>query len=80
LQYPQRLNRRVIQMKNHSSVFAPQDSGVPMDARDFSVKDRVVIITGAGQGIGRESRANSPQQARSRSWPIRTSGMHSKSN
>lgn len=32
----------------------PQDSGVPASARDFSVEDRVVIITGAGQGIGRE--------------------------
>jgi 3-oxoacyl-[acyl-carrier protein] reductase len=39
-----------------SNVFihAPQDSGVPQSARDFSVADRVVIITGAGQGIGRE--------------------------
>ena len=35
-------------------VKAPQDSGVPAWARDFSVKDRVVVITGAGQGIGRE--------------------------
>ncbi|OZC87980.1 short-chain dehydrogenase [Rhodococcus sp. 15-649-1-2] len=33
---------------------APQDSGVPASARDFSVNDRVVIVTGAGQGIGRE--------------------------
>ncbi|MFE5837484.1 short-chain dehydrogenase, partial [Arthrobacter sp. NPDC056493] len=31
----------------------PQDSGVPMSARDFSVMERVVLITGAGQGIGR---------------------------
>ena len=35
-------------------VRAPDDSGVPASARDFSVTDRVVIITGAGQGIGRE--------------------------
>jgi NAD(P)-dependent dehydrogenase (short-subunit alcohol dehydrogenase family) len=35
-------------------VKAPQDSGVPSSARDFSVTDRVVVITGAGQGIGRE--------------------------
>jgi 3-oxoacyl-[acyl-carrier protein] reductase len=41
-------------MNNHVSVLAPQDSGVPADARDFGVKDSVVIITGAGQGIGRE--------------------------
>lgn len=33
---------------------APDDSGVPVAARNFSVRDRVVIITGAGQGIGRE--------------------------
>ncbi len=32
----------------------PQDSGVPASARDFSVEARVVIITGAAQGIGRE--------------------------
>ncbi len=35
-------------------VHTPQDSGVPGWARDFSVVDRVVLITGAGQGIGRE--------------------------
>ncbi|MDF3311213.1 SDR family oxidoreductase [Rhodococcus sp. T2V] len=33
---------------------APHDSGVPVSARDFSVEERVVIITGAAQGIGRE--------------------------
>jgi NAD(P)-dependent dehydrogenase (short-subunit alcohol dehydrogenase family) len=32
----------------------PPDSGVPASARDFAVQDRVVIVTGAGQGIGRE--------------------------
>ncbi|KRE75131.1 MULTISPECIES: SDR family NAD(P)-dependent oxidoreductase [Micrococcaceae] len=32
----------------------PQDSGVPASARDFSVHERVVLITGAAQGIGRE--------------------------
>ncbi len=32
----------------------PQDSGVPESARDFSVEGRVVIVTGAAQGIGRE--------------------------
>ena len=32
----------------------PHDSGVPASARDFSVEDRVVIVTGAAQGIGRE--------------------------
>jgi len=32
----------------------PHDSGVPAAARDLSVEGRVVLITGAGQGIGRE--------------------------
>jgi NAD(P)-dependent dehydrogenase (short-subunit alcohol dehydrogenase family) len=32
----------------------PHDSGVPASARDFSVEGRVVIVTGAAQGIGRE--------------------------
>ncbi|WP_190814813.1 SDR family NAD(P)-dependent oxidoreductase [Saccharopolyspora pogona] len=32
----------------------PYDSGVPASARDFSVEARVVIVTGAAQGIGRE--------------------------
>ena len=41
-------------MNGQTSVFAPQDSGVPSNVRDFDVKDRVVVITGAGQGIGRE--------------------------
>ncbi|MEU4895113.1 SDR family oxidoreductase [Streptomyces sp. NPDC044780] len=33
---------------------SPYDSGVPAAARDFSVEGRVVIVTGAAQGIGRE--------------------------
>ena len=41
-------------MSQQAIVRAPEDSGVPASARDFSVTDRVVIITGAGQGIGRE--------------------------
>src|SRR3954470_20962056 len=32
----------------------PLDSGVPASARDFSVAERVVVVTGAAQGIGRE--------------------------
>ena len=35
-------------------VHTPLDSGVPQWARDFSVEGRIVLITGAGQGIGRE--------------------------
>ena len=41
-------------MENTAFIQAPEDSGVPFAARDFGMKDRVVIITGAGQGIGRE--------------------------
>src|SRR5690349_7402879 len=41
-------------MSEKAFVHAPDDSGVPASARDFGVKDRVVVITGAGQGIGRE--------------------------
>lgn len=41
-------------MTVQTSIYAPQDSGVPSEARDLSVKDRVVVITGGGQGIGRE--------------------------
>src|SRR5215218_4257125 len=32
----------------------PLDSGVPASARDFGIAERVVIVTGAAQGIGRE--------------------------
>ncbi|MER6426004.1 SDR family oxidoreductase [Streptomyces sp. NPDC001137] len=32
----------------------PYDSGVPASARDFGVEGRVVLVTGAAQGIGRE--------------------------
>lgn len=41
-------------MGDSIQINAPQDSGVPAHARDFSVDGRVVIVTGAGQGIGRE--------------------------
>lgn len=41
-------------MSESSITHAPADSGVPSQARDFSVQEQVVIITGAGQGIGRE--------------------------
>jgi len=40
---------------NPKSVPSPTvDTNLSAAARDFSVKDRVVIVTGAGQGIGRE--------------------------
>ena len=41
-------------MKPESVPSPTVDTGLSAAARDFSVKDRVVIITGAGQGIGRE--------------------------
>lgn len=41
-------------MNNVKEVKAPQESGVPRSARDFGVENRVVLITGGGQGIGRE--------------------------
>jgi 3-oxoacyl-[acyl-carrier protein] reductase len=37
-----------------SLTHTPYDSGVPASARDLSVDGRVVIVTGSGQGIGRE--------------------------
>jgi len=41
-------------METQAFVRAPEDSGVPAAARDFGLAGRVVIVTGAGQGIGRE--------------------------
>jgi NAD(P)-dependent dehydrogenase (short-subunit alcohol dehydrogenase family) len=41
-------------MSDLPATHAPIDSGVPNFARDFEVQDRVVLITGAAQGIGRE--------------------------
>ncbi|XFF02273.1 3-oxoacyl-ACP reductase FabG (plasmid) [Bradyrhizobium guangxiense] len=41
-------------MDAKTSIHAPADSGVPAQARDFSVANRIVLVTGAGQGIGRE--------------------------
>ncbi|XAH22008.1 glucose 1-dehydrogenase [Xylophilus sp. GW821-FHT01B05] len=41
-------------MSDNLPTHAPDDSGVPFAARDFGVADRVVLITGGAQGIGRE--------------------------
>ncbi len=41
-------------MNIQTTIHAPADSGVPARARDFNLAGKVVIITGAGQGIGRE--------------------------
>jgi 3-oxoacyl-[acyl-carrier protein] reductase len=41
-------------MTTTSLTHTPQDSGVPASARDFGVEGRVVVVTGAAQGIGRE--------------------------
>ena len=57
-------------MEQQTSVHARQDSGVPASARDFGVEGKVVIITGAGQGIGRDMPASSQLRARWLSLPI----------
>lgn len=41
-------------MDTETAAPATLETGVAASARDFGVKDRVVLITGAGQGIGRE--------------------------
>src|SRR3954451_3853880 len=41
-------------MDAQTTTHTARDSGVPAAARDFSLQNRVVIITGAAQGIGRE--------------------------
>lgn len=41
-------------MESTAFIKAPDESNVPHEARNFNVTDRVVIVTGAGQGIGRE--------------------------
>ncbi|UUZ77191.1 SDR family NAD(P)-dependent oxidoreductase [Polaromonas sp. P1(28)-13] len=41
-------------MNQNTTIHAPKEAEVPASARDFGVKGRVVIITGAAQGIGRE--------------------------
>ncbi|WP_416355869.1 SDR family NAD(P)-dependent oxidoreductase [Aureimonas phyllosphaerae] len=51
---PTRSPSNGVPVANEIFVQLPQDSGVPEWGRDFSVVDRVVIVTGAGQGIGRE--------------------------
>ncbi|CCV16547.1 SDR family oxidoreductase [Mesorhizobium sp. STM 4661] len=49
-----KMEASALTMDEDTFVHTPQDSGVPEWARDFSVADRVVLITGGGQGIGRE--------------------------
>lgn len=41
-------------MTTETAVPATLDDGLTAQARDFSVRDRIVLVTGAGQGIGRE--------------------------